>query len=475
MQNKMPYEKFSAAVMKVAEAFKKIDKKQTIRIISHLDCDGICACSILIRALSKHNRRYSLSIFQQISPINLHELSAEEYQYYVFTDLGSSSLSMIKGTLRGKTVFIIDHHDPEKISLPENFHHLNPHLFGIDGGTEISGAGVVYLFTKALDESNEDMAHIAVVGAIGDVQGKEGLCTLNKQILDDAVKNKNIGIKLDLKFFGKNTRPLHKLLEYSNDILIPGISGSESAAIQFLQQLRINPKKGKGWRKYIDLTEAEKQRLTAAIIMRRVSEKNPNDIFEDNYTLLIEKEGSPFACAKEFSTILNSCGRLEKASIGVGVCLGSKDAKKKALAARESYKREIVNAMNWYKANMDSPDVFNGDGFIIINAQDNILPSMIGTFASILARSGEVRDGTYILSMAQSIDSTTKVSIRMAGNNNGDAGLHKIAERIISKVGGESGGHCNAAGGFIQTEKEEELIKIAKLVLEHCAMEEKVE
>ena len=149
-QNKMPYEKFSAAVTEVAEAFKKIDKKKTIRIISHLDCDGICACSILIKALSKLNRRYSLSIFQQVSPVNLHELSAEEYQYYVFTDLGSSSLSMIKNTLKDKNVFIIDHHDPEKITLPDKFHHLNPHLFGIDGGTEISGAGVVYLFTKLL-------------------------------------------------------------------------------------------------------------------------------------------------------------------------------------------------------------------------------------------------------------------------------------------------------------------------------------
>jgi len=209
--------------------------------------------------------------------------------------------------------------------------------------------------------------------------------------------------------------------------------------------------------------------------MRRVGEENPNDIFEDNYTLLAEKEGSPFACAKEFSTILNSCGRLEKSSVGVGVCLGSKDAKKKALATRDRYKHEIVNAMNWYKSNKDSQSVYNGEGFIIIDAQDNILPSMIGTFASILARSGEIREGTYILSMAQNDDSTTKVSIRMSGNHNKDAGLHKIAEKIISQVGGESGGHCNAAGGFIQTEKEEELIKVAKLVLEHCAMEEKVE
>ena len=51
---------------------------------------------------------------------------------------------------------------------------MNPHLFDIDGSTEISGAGVVYLFCKALDGKNKDMAHIAIVGAIGDIQEDKG-------------------------------------------------------------------------------------------------------------------------------------------------------------------------------------------------------------------------------------------------------------------------------------------------------------
>ena len=47
-----------------------------------------------------------------------------------------------------------------------------PHLFGIDGGKEISGAGVVFRFACAVDKSMEDFAHIAIIGAHGDMQEK---------------------------------------------------------------------------------------------------------------------------------------------------------------------------------------------------------------------------------------------------------------------------------------------------------------
>ena len=67
-----------------------------------------------------------------------------------------------------------------------------------------------------------------------------------------------------------------------------------------------------------------------------------------------EPEDSPFAWLKEFSTILNSCGRLEKASIGVGVCLNNESSKKKALQTRDQYKRQIVSAMRWYEENQTS-------------------------------------------------------------------------------------------------------------------------
>ena len=78
------------------------------------------------------------------------------------------------------------------------------------------------------------------------------------------------------------------------------------------------------------------------------------------------------------------------------------------------------------------------------------------------------------MSMAQLIDGTTKVSLRMCGNNNG-VDLKQIIASIIKDIPDcEAGGHANAAGALIPTDMEQEFIKKAKVILEKKAMEEVV-
>ena len=74
--------------------------------------------------------------------------------------------------------------------------------------------------------------------------------------------------------------------------------------------------------------------------------------------------------------------------------------------------------------------------------------------------------------MAQQMDNTTKISLRAAGNNGHD--LMEIIKKITEKVGGEAGGHENAAGAIIKTDKEEEFIKESKEILEKVSLEENV-
>ena len=76
------------------------------------------------------------------------------------------------------------------------------------------------------------------------------------------------------------------------------------------------------------------------------------------------------------------------------------------------------------------------------------------------------------MSLAQLIDGTTKVSIRMSGNNNGVDLKQIIADIIKDMPNCEAGGHANAAGALISTDMEEEFINRAKVVLEKKAMEE---
>ena len=466
------YDQFKELAKETAIKFNAIDKKATIRIISHLDCDGICAASLLIKALNQDNRKYSISIIPQLNRKVLEELSREEYQYYMFSDLGSGQLSIIQELLKDKNIFVLDHHEPELFKTNSNITHLNPHIIGIDGSKEISGSGVVYFFVIHLNKNMEDLSHIPVIGAIGDVQEEDGFKALNKEILNKAIEKGKIKIHRGLRLFGTQTRPLHKVLEYSTDPYIPGVTASESGAIQFLQHLNINPKIKDRWKKVTDLTDDEMKRLVAGIIIQRQGEDKPDDVLGNIYLLPQEEEGST-KDAKEFSTLLNACGRLNKASLGIGACLNDPKSKKKAVENLNNYKREIINAMGWFRKNQNNPkQITQEKGFTIINARDNILPTMVGTIASILSKSNEFQPGTYIISLAYTLDNDIKVSLRIAGNNRKDLDLRKIMKEIIDQIGGEAGGHFNAAGAIIPIDQEHNFIDKAKEVLRKISLEE---
>ena len=63
-------------------------------------------------------------------------------------------------------------------------------MFGIDGASDVSGSGVAYFVAKAVNRANVDLAPVALVGALGDMQDKyeqRSLCSLNEIIVNDAV------------------------------------------------------------------------------------------------------------------------------------------------------------------------------------------------------------------------------------------------------------------------------------------------
>lgn len=466
------YDGFKNCLKNGADKLNNIPKKESIKIISHLDADGICAASILISAFIKVNRKYSLTILPTVTEESLINLVDENEKYFVFVDLGSGSLDIVGKVLTNKEIFILDHHILQsEINYP-NITQMNPHMFNIDGSDEVSGSGVVFLFSQELTNGkNIEMSKIAIVGAIGDIQENNGFKRINSEILNIAVSNKFLEVKRGLKFFGLQTKPLYKILQYSSDTIIPGVTGSESGSIQFLNSLGINPKDKKGWRKISDLSEEEKKKLIAGIIMKRNKEDNPGDIFCNTYLLVGEDENSPFRDAKEFATLLNSCGRLNKASIGIGACLNDKKMKELSEQNLLTYRKQIVNAMSWYKDNSNSKKVIKGKNYLIINAEEDIMPTMIGTFSSILSKSNDLDKNMFILSLARNYDNTTKVSLRVTTNSD-SINLKDIITNIVNDINhGVAGGHNFASGAVIDTDYEDKFIDSAISILNKIQIE----
>ena len=97
------------------------------------------------------------------------------------------------------------------------------------------------------------------------------------------------------------------------------------------------------------------------------------------------------------------------------------------------YKKEIVSSMNWYKdhAGREKSDrIIKGSNYLIINAKDSVLSTMIGTIASMISKNNEIDENIFVLSMARNPDGTTKVSLRVSGNPEG-VDLKSIVSELV--------------------------------------------
>jgi single-stranded-DNA-specific exonuclease len=443
-------------------ADKLVNSQGIIRIVTHNDCDGITSAAILSKALKRLEKKFVLSFVKNLTPEVLREIALEDYKTIVLTDLGSNSLEQINSILNEKDVFILDHHQVQNFNFKGTI--VNPLLHGVDGETGISAAGVVYLLTKLMDSKNKENAYIALIGAIGDMQERRGFSGLNAKILEDA--KHQIEIKTGLRIFGSQTRALHKALEYSTDIFIPGVTGDERGSINFLQNLDIplQDKNGK-YRKLVNLTTDEMKILVSAIILERIkTEKNAEDILGQVYLLKSENNEDITRDLKEFSTLLNATARMNQPSIGWAVCLNDKKMKERATEVLSNYKVEIINALNWFHKNRNSEKIIESNNLVIINAEEYVKDTMIGTIASIISKSNIYKSDIVLVAMAHTIDGFTKISARVVGNNP-DINLRSILQQIIQKIGGETGGHDNAAGAVILQEKDDEFIQEVKSYL----------
>lgn len=427
-----------------AEKIKQTD--DIINLISHYDADGIASAAIMIKALTRENKKFHVTIVKQIKPELIEYLQKLNPNLVIFTDLGSGYIEELSKL--NCEVIVADHHEIRSNS--NRILQINPKLFGLD----LSGACMAYLIAKSLSEKNKDLSALAVVGIIGDMlEYSEGKILL-KEIIKDAPEF--VQVEKGLKFFGRMTRPIHRALELSYDPYIPGISGSESSAIQFLSDLGISVKNGDKWRTLSDLSEKELRSLADAVIRKRLTEKGEANIFTDVYTL--KEFSDELKDAKEFATVLNAAGRMDKASLGIMLCLGDKKALDDARSLIISYKRLIAGYVNWIENNPEKIRITENAEYVL--AGDAIMETMIGTVVSICAKSFLDKDKA-IFGFANAEDGI-KISARRGSR---EIDMNYILNIAATDVGGVGGGHKQAAGATIPPGTENKFIEECEKLL----------
>ena len=199
------------------------------------------------------------------------------------------------------------------------------------------------------------------------------------------------------------------------------------------------------------------------IVLRRMgSEEKPEDVLGEIYTLVEEDELAPTRNAKEYATLLNACGKLGKASLGIGVCLDDKKSKEKAIELLLDYKREIIKSLNWFYSNRKTNLIIEDKNFVLINTENHLRDTIVGVLTSIISKSNLYNDNTILVAMAYTPDDQIKVSLRGVNSN---IDMKKLLGKINEKMSIEFGGHTAAAGCLIPLEKEKEFIEVAKDIL----------
>jgi len=426
------------------EFLEKIQDKK-IHLVSHYDTDGITSAAILSKTLRKLNKQFSIKI---IKHLNDEEIALfPEDRIIILLDLGSNNLNELS-KLKNE-IFVIDHHEIENIKIPSNMRIINPHL--LKNYEELCAAELVYLISKEISGENSAFAYLAIIGMVGDTMEKE----INKT-RDMIIKDSVIKVKRGLLLY-PSTRPLDKILEFSSKPFIPGATGNNLGVIQLLKEAGIE-KNGKFYKSLIELNDDEMKRLTTAVLLRLSSE----DASEYIGNLYIIKFFNRIEDARELSAMINACSRMGYSQIAFLLCMGNPYARKKAERIYVKYRQYIISGLRF----IDQNDKIEGREYVIINAKDNIKDTIIGTLASILSFSSIYKQGTIIIAMAYNGDKI-KISTRIAGRRTkSNRNLKELVDSIIQTIGGESGGHCNAAGCTIDKKDEETFIELVKRKLE---------
>jgi len=454
---------------RAAACARPLCEAESVLLASHIDADGLTSAAVAATALERAGVPFEVVFKNQLDDREIATIAATDHETVLFTDFGSGQLDAIAAheAAGDFTPVIADHHQPADADTE---YHLNPLLEGIDGASELSGAGAAYVLARALAAAvdtgdptdNRDLAALAVVGAIGDMQAVGGeLVGANRALVEEGIEVDVLAEATDLALYGTQTRPLPKLLEYGSEVDIPGISNDEAGAVAFLRDLDVDLTDGDGdWRRWADLTDDERRTVVSALVRRAIERGVPADQVDDlvgtTYTLTEEAVGTELRDASEFSTLLNATARYERADVGLAVCLGNRDgALERARTLLQNHRRNLSEGLTW----VQERGVERAAHVQYFDAGDAIRETIVGIVAGMALGVEGVDAGRPIIAFAAKSDEETKVSGRGTGRLVGQGlDLSAVMSEAAGAVGGGGGGHDVAAGATIPAGREDEFV-----------------
>jgi RecJ-like exonuclease len=216
----------------------------------------------------------------------------------------------------------------------------------------------------------------------------------------------------------------------------------------------IKLKDGGRWRVPAELSEDEK-RTVIEEITKFTTGKNATDIMSEligyTYTFPREDRRSFLRDGREFSTMLNSCGRISKSGVGMAVCMGDRN---KILREGETILSEYRKLIREYMNVLTNERwrISESETCIMVNGEGIVPETMTGTISSLIAGSPK-NSGKIIILRTKGEENTIKFSSRKSFGCNLPINLSDLMKTGAEKFDGIGGGHNAAAGAKITKDK----------------------
>src|SRR6056297_3530847 len=138
-----------ALAERAAACADRLREADAVLLASHIDADGLTSAAIASQALERAGIPFETMFSKQLDAEEVAAIAARDVDTVLFTDFGSGQLDVIGEHEQAGdfTPVIADHHQPADT---ETEFHLNPLLFGVDGASELSGAGASYVLARAI-------------------------------------------------------------------------------------------------------------------------------------------------------------------------------------------------------------------------------------------------------------------------------------------------------------------------------------
>jgi RecJ-like exonuclease len=204
------------------------------------------------------------------------------------------------------------------------------------------------------------------------------------------------------------------------------------------------------WRVTSEISQQEKSTILDAIAKFIVASQNTETDIIDNltgytYTLINEDQRSQLRDVREFSTLLNACGRIRKAGIGIGICMGDRNAMltegEEIIANYQTTLRNYIStifAEKWRLVDDGKTLFINGEGLLD--------EDMTGAVSSLLSGSPTFSGRLLFVRTLARDNNTYKFSSRKCLRCKSESNLGLLMRHCSESVGGVGGGHVAAAG-----------------------------